>query len=69
MEHAESRPGSLGTGTEAAALTFLPPARTASKCLSGCDGEDLHITAAGIRLGQKSLEDNWFGKKQAANNL
>lgn len=34
----------------------------------GCEGEDVHITAAEIRLGQKSVEDNSFRKKQAVKN-
>lgn len=55
LEHAESRPGSLGAQTGAEALTFLPPARAVSERLSDRDGEELHVTAAEIRLGQKSL--------------
>ena len=55
LEHAESRPGSLGAQTGAEALAFLLPARAVSKCLSDREGEALHVTAAEIRLGQKSL--------------
>lgn len=54
LEHAESRPGSLGTQTGAGALTCVLPARAACKCLLGCEGEELRIIAAEFRLAQKT---------------
>lgn len=73
LEHAERPPGSLGAQAGAAALTFLPPANDVSKRPSDGEGEEWHVNSCS-RQGESEelssqVEENCFGKKQAANNL